>query len=893
MLETRDVEINTESSKNEIVDNSPSINTTLNSIITNNKSEVVTIKPKVQSKFELYLIDAYKKLISFADQKEEPKKLDKKALKEKKAQLEEEEKIKVQECETELRKAIEEIESSQDIFMNKNILDKMSRISKRNKINLSLLIGEIYIHLMNKKNLFNKLNPKDSLSKNIIISFINDVINMNALLKKTYLGLKYDNALFNFLEGIIKDIPFDSEQLNEINLVLKEHKEKKDVKKVNTNNSIDFLTSINEAFNKKNSLYGQYKVVLDNCEEIINLINNANLGDENEIKNFIKLGVLFVKLLFGKKCVLLSDKNTIEENNKKLEIKKFFDGNSDNTNGSINVILGEKFFVDYEEDLEPMREKLCEVIIKFIEKFKNTTNLWELQYIQFVLLKRIYFYYFDKFENEISPLFVCILINLCLFKENEKISPVVQFVNELLNSNDEKDNNLKDLLTQKIEEAKSNSGFNLEVKKQSGNLEKIQNEVIYIEDPNLNLGFFTDVEVKCGDTFDIYVELSKPFGFIDFTFDIRNYDINFSVTNLSEGKVICKEKKLKSDKAFKLNMFFTKPGIFKFEFDNSYSWVRNKNISYKVSTFYPQNPALLENRVSISKYQQNLNNFKKVGGQKAQEENKLEIIQDQLAYQYDINDIKQNIEVLNSMLISFQVKILTIYLDKEKEEGEGNEKKYFYVEKENLEKEELTEENFLNYIEENKNKNGSTIVNLFIVTGDAHEVLINRDLSLERVLGFDPKIHDENNNLVLFFVQYLVQAQLLYYLCNKAEDQQNTLLINYTKFGGYQVCIYNNGEIIKEVEEFKKLNKSEFIENNIELISGCVKQLAQEHKIRILVTDSIDTEENNITADKMSETMQKCLGIKAEEEGNYQIIRLNKDYNKEVERSSHLLNLIE
>ena len=154
---------------------------------------------------------------------------------------------------------------------------------------------------MSKKNLFNKLNPKDSLSKNIIISFINDVINMNALLKKTYLGLKYDNALFNFLEGIIKDIPFDSEQLNEINLVLKEHKEKKDEKKVNTNNSIDFLISINEAFNKKNSLYGQYKVVLDNCEEIINLINNANLGDENEIKNFIKLGVLFVKLLFGKK----------------------------------------------------------------------------------------------------------------------------------------------------------------------------------------------------------------------------------------------------------------------------------------------------------------------------------------------------------------------------------------------------------------------------------------------------------------------------------------------------------------------------------------------------------------------------------------------------------------
>ena len=43
----------------------------------------------------------------------------------------------------------------------------------------------------------------------------------------------------------------------------------------------------------------------------------------------------------------------------------------------------------------------------------------------------------------------------------------------------------------------------------------------------------------------------------------------------------------------------------------------------------------------------------------------------------------------------------------------------------------------------------------------------------------------------------------------------------------------------------------------------------------------------------MSETIQKSLGIKAEAEGNYKIIKLNKEYNKEVERYSHLLNLIE
>ena len=895
MIESREVEINPETSKNEIINTSTNTNTTLNSL--NNNVETLTIKPKVQqSKFELYIVNAYKKLVGYTERKPESEspKLDKKA---QKAQLEEAEKININACEIELRKALEEIESVQNISLNKNIIDKTSRIYKRNKINLSLLIGEIYIQLMNKKNLFGRLNQKDSLNKNIIISFINELINMNSLLKDTYLCIKYDNALFNFLQNIIKEIAFDSEQLNEINIVLQEHKNRKDSIKLNTKSSKDLLDSLNQALNKQNSLYAQYKVVLDNSEEIINLINAANLNDQSEIDNYSNLGILFLKLFFGKKCILLSDKNTDEKDKEKdkINIKKLFDGFDDNSHGNINVILGEKFFVDYESDLEPLRVELCEIIIKFIEKFKTLSNILDFQFILFVLLKRIYFYYFDKFEEAITPLFVQILINLCLFKD-EKINPVIQFVNELLNSKNEQDETFKELLKKKIEEAKNIADFNFNPKDNlNGNLEKIQNEIIYVEEPNLNLGFFTDAEIESGDTLALYVELSKPFGFIDLTLIVKNYDINFTVTNLSEGKVIYQEKKLKSDKGLKLNLFFTKPGIFKFEFDNSYSWVRNKNISYNISTFYPQCPTILENKVSISKYQEILNNVKKNGGKQVDNENKLEIIQDQLAYQYNLNDIKNNIELLNSMIVSFQVKILSIYLDKEKEEGEGNETKYFYVEKESLEKMELTEENFENYINENKNnnENGTTIVNLFIVSGDENEVLINRDLSLERVLGFEPNIEDENKNSILYFVQYYDQAQLLYYLCNKAEDQQNTLLINYTKFGGYQVCMYVNGEVLSEIEELKNLNKGEFLEKNIEIISGCVKKLGQENKIKILVTDSIDPEEKNITAEKMCETMQNSLGIKAEEEGNYKIIKLNKDYNKEVERFNHLLNLIE
>ena len=884
MKETREVEIK-KSEPIELTTNS-SLNISQKPLQTQTQSEILEIKPKIQtSKFETLLVNSFKKLVGFNEPKQEKNK----------ELIAQAERNKINACEEELRKALEEIKEVPNIFVNKNIVDKCSRINKKNKINLSLLLGQIYIEFMHKKNIFNKINQKSSIDKNIIISFINEVINMHFLLKKTYLGIKYENTLFNFLENIIKEIVFDSEQLNEINIVLQEHKSKANENKLSTANTKDFLKSLNSLLNKQHSLYGQYKVVLDNKEDILALIEKANCNDSNEVHDFYEFGIILIKLFFGKNCILLNEKNNKDENNEdnKNFVKKLFDGYEDNSHGNVNLILGEKFFVDYDSDIEQMREEICEVIIKFVDKFKTITNLLEFQYVHFVLLKRIYFYFFEKYENEISPLFVQILINLCLFKDTDKISQVVQFVNELVNSKCEKDAKLKELLTQRIEEVKNNSEFNFKPKnKIRGNLEKIKNEIVYVEETNLNLGFFSDVKIESGEAFDLYVEVSKPFGFIDFALILLGYDINLTVTNLTEGKVIYSEKKLKAEKTpFKLNLFFTKPGIFKFELDNTYSWIRDKNISYKINTFYPQCPFVFENKVAISKYQELMNNTKKLGGKVIGGDNKLEVIQDQLAYYYDIDDIKDNIDLLNARIANFQVKVLSLYLNKEED------KKYFYVENEeengNLQKCELTQDNLNNYIKSNKNKEGTTIVNLFIIEGDSGVTLSPRELSLEEGLGFGPETEENENNSILYFIQYLNQAQLLYYLCNKAEDQQNSILINYTKFGGYQICLYVNGEIICEIEDLKKINKNELSGQNIECICNVIKKLAQEKKIKILVTDSIDAEEKELTSEKMAEAFQKSLGINEEEEGNYKIIKLNKEFNKEVERNSHLLNLIE
>ena len=117
MLESQNIEVNPETSKNQILDSSASMSTSLKNL--GNNAETLTIKPKVQlSKFESYIISAYKKLASFSENKRQDKNLDKR---QEKALREEEEKNKVIACEAELRKALEEIESINSVSLNKNI----------------------------------------------------------------------------------------------------------------------------------------------------------------------------------------------------------------------------------------------------------------------------------------------------------------------------------------------------------------------------------------------------------------------------------------------------------------------------------------------------------------------------------------------------------------------------------------------------------------------------------------------------------------------------------------------------------------------------------------------------------------------------------------------------
>ena len=65
---------------------------------------------------------------------------------------------------------------------------------------------------MNKDYLFHPSNK--NIDMQLLISFCNEVISLNSLLKQTYLGNKYNKTLINFIIKIMNNYTLQNEQLS-------------------------------------------------------------------------------------------------------------------------------------------------------------------------------------------------------------------------------------------------------------------------------------------------------------------------------------------------------------------------------------------------------------------------------------------------------------------------------------------------------------------------------------------------------------------------------------------------------------------------------------------------------------------------------------------------------
>ena len=861
-----------------------------NNIISNqNNSENLNLKPKNEkTDFEQHIIQAYKNLSGQDDSEN-------KNNNEKNIPLPNSENLlNVKNCEKELRLALNSCVETKIIFLNKNILDKMGRIVRHNKMNLIFIIGQIYINLMSKDYLFNPLNK--SINSELLIFFCNEVISLKAILKQTYLGNKFNQVLKVMME------------------ILETHNINEKPIKIKADNFEQMVKNINDILNEQENFYAQYKFIFDNSDIIENMINKSDLNNQEELKylnNYLDLGKIFSYLLYNKNFVIYLKQQT-QENEMQGICKQMFDGYEDKFN--INAIEDEKYFIDIDDDIQSMRENLCKLIIIYVEKYKAIKTLFEFQYVLYVLIKRIYFHFYDKYKDKVDNLLSEIVINLCFFKE-ETIEEIKIFINEILKSNDDKNSNLIKLITEKIEQNKSNQDFNYKQEENDSsiktddqidnyftNITNVSIETIYITQSDLRIGFFNKKKIKAGEIFTFYVELSKPYGIIDFCLVLDDYDIKLRIKNLTEGREVYNENEVTIFHCpLKLTMFFTKPGIFQFELDNSYSWLRSKTVRYKINKFYPMKSYYLYRKIILMKYKEIINKRKqmtKINYNTYQFEKIFLVKFNGENNSYNCSDTTLNIEISNKMGRDNYLKISTIYLNISKEK----EQSCFYVMENNgFIKYDLNKNNFMKYINENileKSKVNIDIINLYLITNNEN-IEDTHYMSIEDILGFEPEINlDELNNKyckVLFFLQYFHQAQMLYYLFSKINNEekfQNVILVNYNSFSGYQICVYKNGEIFLKMNDIE-LNKEETLKSNMALIAKKIKEINTEEKIEILIGENIDENDKEMNAEKVGDELIKKLGMSLEEEGNLKVVYLNKDFNNEVNLNSHIFYLNE
>ena len=867
----------------------------MSEIITVNKTEDISkseniINPKIEnnkSEFEHCIIEVYKILSGYYIKENKEKNLNTKL------------------CEIEMRKALDICQKNSKINLNKNILDKISRIIHHNKINILLILSQIFIVLMQKETLFEKKSDINN-----IISFLNEICNLNKILQETYIGYKLHTISQKFIEKIISEFNFELEQISAIKNIINLNTQKMKSVKLKLNSFEEMSISLYDLLLNQESHLMQYKLIMDNFNYIIGMINQVDLDEKNSLENYIELGKIFAFLLYNKKYVIFLKKQSSESEG---VIKLFFDGKENHY--LFNIIEGEKFFIESEYEIEEMREKICELVLKYIEKYQGVNNIYEFQYVLYVLAKRVFFLFEGKFRNKIEPIIAEIMINLCFYKINS-IEEIKIFIKEILKSDNDIYLNLKNLLQRKIDFIQMNPNFQLNKNNNSKknsenystNIENISNEALFLLEGDLKLGYFLSRKIKNGEYFNFYVELKEPFSLLDFCANIEEYNIKLSIIDLTNDKYLIKNIEINAfSSPYKICLFFTRPVICKFIFDNTYSWIRDKNIKYKVNVFYPQKEFFIRKKILLFKYQEKLFRNKIIEGKVNDKKNigkNLFLIKFKgINKAFNSLDVIRNIQTCDKLIENKNININSIYVSKSLNE---NNKSYFYFKKNNtLEKYELNKNNFENCIKDNILTNSNLediieIVNIYIIkhisqnnnSTDNNNLEFSPLLNIEDILGFIPDILDENNKLkILFFCQYLFQAQLLYYLFKCFHNKENkdiVLLINYSKNEGFQISQYKNGEIKLNIINLKN---EENIEKNIEIICNEIKKYENKRKVDILINENIiDDKENEIDSDKLYQLIKSKLNMD-EEENNFYICKLNKEFNDDMIKYSHIFYL--
>ena len=532
-------------------------------------------------------------------------------------------------------------------LINKNILDKVNRIIERKNLNSTIILAKIFNTLLESSN-YNIL----SNDANLLISLSNSILNILEIIYRTNIAFELEkkcSSFLNFLntntnftleeeqEEIIKDListfPTKNSSDSYKNFPFRKKIIMRFCEEDSEEDKLNGILQLIDYFNQTISINEQYDMLLEHCTQIIKVI--INKPNEKYRKVYFELGNFILNLLFNYKYLIYIDpthRNQISQffylcdfvSSKEQSISNIKVKNLTNNLDDINFLNDTLFEITEQKDILLKCENIFSICLLVLNTLILYENFFDLQFICYLILKRIYFI-FPQFIKNIEDLLTTSLINLCSFKNEEEKKKTLecrQFLNYLLNSENEE---LKSKLNLKIELKNKNINIKLEEN------EKIENNLIEYEkvnllDFNLKTGYPLYKNIEAGNGFFKYIEVEEKNSLIYIGYSTEGYDINFYLLKycpnipvkrdfnddyLSDVSHFVNIVKIErnGEIPIKILLFVKEPGIYKIIFDNSYSWFNEKNIKCRINILKSLSEINFDNIDENKDKKENINSF--------------------------------------------------------------------------------------------------------------------------------------------------------------------------------------------------------------------------------------------------------------------------------------------
>ena len=339
----------------------------------------------------------------------------------------------------ELSNYIEEIKNSKKIsyILNSNIIDKISRLSQRNYININILISKILYTLLNASNFMILTDD----SRNLIL-LCNISINILEQISSYELNQNLTKRIITFLKCLKKN---SEKYLNDEQIDILDNIENNLDKKIISNDYSSFANNYQKDvifYLEKDSLNEREKGILNlynyffrlkTLNEQFNLFCEYGYFIINSIVN--KPNPCYIDLYYNAADFVISFVYNISyiiklnnnEDNDDLNYNKniFYLSDNDmdiqlenyenkNNPENLKFLMDKKYELDEQKTLLINYSNIFYISTTLISYLMIYESSFKCQYISYLIIKRLYFI-FPQYRDKIEDLIPIILINLLSF----------------------------------------------------------------------------------------------------------------------------------------------------------------------------------------------------------------------------------------------------------------------------------------------------------------------------------------------------------------------------------------------------------------------------------------------------------------------------------------------